>query len=169
MSAARAWLALLSERPDGAEAAADACDVGTGEPAGWLAVWRQAAKPSRTAWRVDPAAFDPGGPAGTVSLVLVPNARAVIFDDLVVQRARQLVLAAAGPWTALTTLVSDAVHFRGSLLGRPGEGGFEDPFTLIAPARRLRVGPGLISPDALRLPAPVIERYAGQPWPQTGF
>ena len=165
MTGARAWLALVDARPDDATAAAAVARLDDGEPLGWLAAWVQRAKPVRDALRADPGAFDPDGPATAASYVLA--GRDVLFDDPVVQGARQRVLAAARPWTAVTTLVSDAVHFRGSLLAAPA--GFDDPFTAIAPALRLAVGPGLIGAGPAVLPAPVIERYAGQPWPQSGF
>lgn len=169
MSADRAWLALVDARPPDATAAAAAHDATTGAALGWLAAWERAAKPVRRTWRADPAAFAPDGPAGRASLVLVERPREVIFDDLAVQRARQRVLAEGAPWTAVTTLVDDAVHFRGSLLAAPGDAPFDDPFTLVGAARELRLGPGLISPGPLRLPSPILERYAGRPWPQAGF
>ena len=168
MSGERAWLALVGERPSSASCAAPARDATTSEELGRLVVWRSRRKPVRHALRADPAAFDAGGPPGFASLVLVPGARTVIFDDAVVQRARQLVLAAGRPWTAVTTLVGDDVLFRGSLLAAP-EPFDDDPFGLVAPARRLEVGAGLLSPGPLRLPAPHIERWAGKPWPQSGF
>ena len=69
----------------------------------------------------------------------------------------------------MTTLVSDDVHFRGSLLAAP-----RWPFATTRSRRSRRPrcspsGPGLISAGPALLPAPVIERYAGKPWPQTGF
>ncbi len=169
MSAGRAWLALVDARPAGATASARVTDLATDEPLGWLSVWLRASKPVHHALRADPAAFAPDGPRASASYLLVRRGRDVVFDDPAVQRARQLVLAAAGPWTAVTTLVSDAVHFRGSLVAVPGGGEVDDPFELIAPGRRLRVEAGLLSAGPLRLPAPVLERYAGQPWPQSGF
>lgn len=165
MTGARAWLALVDARPGDATAAAVAERLDTGEPIGWLAAWIQRAKPVRHALRADLRTFDPDGPATTASYVLA--GRDVLFDDSAVQRARQHVLAAARPWTAVTTLVSDDVHFRGSLLAAPVA--FDDPFAAIAPPTLLAVGPGLISAGPALLPAPVIERYAGKPWPQTGF
>jgi len=167
VSAPRAWLALVPDRPPDATAAARVAEVGGG-PLGWLAVWLRAAKPVRHALRADPAAFSPDGPAASASYLLLEQ-RDVIFDDPAVQRARQLILAAAGPWTAVTTLVSDASHFRGSLVAVPGEQELSDPFGLVGRGRRLQVEAGLLSGGPLRLPAPVIERYAGQPWPQSGF
>ncbi len=156
----RAWLARTDARPPDAIAAAAI------EGGGWLAAWVQTAKPVRHALRADPAAFDPDGPGAHVSYVLVGAPREVLFDDLAVQRARQLVLA-GGPWTAVTTLVSDSTRFRGSLVAARAP--FDDPFARIAPAVRLTVGPGLLAAGPPRLPSPVVERYAGQPWPQTGF
>ena len=168
MSADRAWLALVGERPPDASCAAPARDATSSEERGWLAVWISRSKPARQALRADPAAFDADGPPGFASLVLVPDTRRVTFDDSVVQRARQLVLAAGRPWTVATTLVSDDVLFRGALLAAPRPFA-EDPFALVAPARRLELGAGLLSPGPLRLPAPHIERWAGKPWPQSGF
>ena len=168
MTGGRTWLALADARPLAADAAAAVRDAATGEPLGWLAAWWRPDSPAPEALRADPAALHPRGLAGHASLVLVPRGRAVPFDDLAVQRARQLVLAAAGRWTTVTTLVDDAVHFRGSVLAAPDRIA-DDPFELVAPARRLAVGPGLLSPGPLRLPAPHVERWAGRPWPQSGF
>ena len=168
MTTARAWVALLAEEPLDADAVTAVRDAVTGAPLGWLAAWARKGKPARNALRADPAAFDAGGPPAYVSLVLVPAGRNVAFDDVTVQRARQMVLAAAGSWTVATTLVDDSVHFRGSLLAARA-GLADDPFTLVAPALRLEVDSGLLAPGPLRLPAPVIERWAGQPWPQSGF
>ena len=169
MTGSRAWLALLDAPPADATAAAPLHDLDDGRVLGWLAAWVRAAKPVRHALRADPAAFDPAGPAAIGSYVLLAG-RDIPFDDPAVQRARQLLLATPAPWTAATTLVGDSVHFRGSLLAADPEAWpASDPFTLVAPARRIRIGPGLMSGGPLRLPAPVIERYAGQPWPQSGF
>ena len=170
MSGERAWLALLDAPDARADMAAEARDRTSGAVAGWLTAWIRSGKPVRHALRADPAAFDADGRAAVASYVLVPSERAVIFDDPAVQRARQQVLAAARPWTAVTTLVANDVHFRGSLLGVAGDdASWSDPFAAIAPARWLDLGPGLLASGPLRLPAPVIERYAGKPWPQTGF
>jgi hypothetical protein len=168
MTGGRAWLALVDEQPGNATATATVQDLRTGERLGWLAAWLRAGKPVRHALRADPAAFDPDGPGAVASLVLIDPARQVIFDDSAVQRARQIVLG-GGPWTAVTTLVADTVHLAGALVAAAGVELFEDPFRLVAPGRRLRVGPGLLHGGPLRLPAPVVERYAGQPWPQSGF
>jgi hypothetical protein len=168
VTGARAWLAVATGRPHDADACAAVRDAATGAPCGWLAVWARQDRPGPGALRADPAAFDAGGPPALVSLVLVPEGRTVPFDDAAVQRARQLVLAAGGSWAVVTTLVDDSVHFRGSLLAARGELP-DDPFALVAPARRLEVGSGLLASGPARLPAPVIERWAGKPWPQSGF
>ncbi len=161
-------MALAAERPHDADACAAVREAGTGAPLGWLAAWRRRDPPTPDALRADPAAFDATGPPAHASLVLVPKGRNVTFDDLAVQRARQLVLAMTGSWTVVTTLVADSVHFRGSLLAARANLP-DDPFALVAPARRLEVDSGLLAPGPLRLPAPAIERWAGKPWPQTGF
>ncbi len=168
MSGGRAWLALVDEQPENATAAALVEDLETGEALGWLGAWVRAGKPVRHALRADPAAFDRDGPGAMASLVLIHPPRQVIFDDPAVQRARQLVLA-GGPWTAVTTLLADTVHFAGALVAVAGDEPFDDPFRLVAPGRRVRVGAGLLRGGPLCLPAPVVERYAGQPWPQSGF
>lgn len=158
------WLALVQEHPDGATAAAEVSDLDTGAPAGWLAFWDRRAKPLRHALRADPAAFAADGPPAVASYLLYST----LFDDPAVQRARQLVMA-GGPWTAVTTLVSDATHFRGSLVAMDQGDSPLDPFWVVGRGRWLRVGPGLLSAGPLQLPAPVVERYAGRPWPQSGF
>ncbi len=168
MTGACAWMALQLERPRDADACAAVRDATTGAPLGWLAAWRRRGRPAPGALRADPAAFDAGGPPAYASLVLVPEHRRLIFDDLAVQRARQLVLAADGGYTAVTTLVDDSVHFRGSLLAARAALP-DDPFALVAPVRRLEVDSGLLAPGPPRLPAPVIERWTGKPWPQSGF
>ena len=95
----------------------------------------------------------------------------VLFDDLAVQHARRAVLAAP-PLDGVTTLLSDASHFEGSLTVARGDAVArlaDDPFARIFPARLLHVGAGVVG----RLPAPagpVIERYgSAQPWPRDRF
>jgi hypothetical protein len=164
------WLALTDERPDDAAAAAPAREP-DGPPAGWLAIWTRRVKPLRDARRVDARLLDPGGEEAVVSLVRPPAGVRLPFDDLAVQHARRAVLAAA-PQDAVTTLLSDASHFEGSLTVARGAGVARlagDPFARIFPACVLHVGPGVVG----RVPAPagpVIERYGSeQPWPQDRF
>jgi hypothetical protein len=79
------------------------------------------------------------------------------------------VLAGRAP-DAVSTLVRDATHFAGAVTVYRDTvaslGG--DPFARLARPLQARVGPGLFG----RVPAPagpVIQRYAGQPWPAAGF
>ena len=164
------WLALVGERPADATAAAAAHEP-DGTPAGFLAIWRSRAKPRRDARRVDARLLDADGAEALVSLVRPPPGVRLLFDDLAVQHARRAVLAAL-PLDGVTTLLSDASHFEGSLTVARGDGVArlaDDPFARIFPARLLHVGAGVVG----RLPAPagpVIERYgSAQPWPQDRF
>jgi hypothetical protein len=167
------WFAHLPQ-PDAADlswalASAPAADP-DGRPAGLVAAWPRGRKPVRTATRMDERVVDPGGPAAWVSLVLVPLELAPLFDDPAVSQAMRRVLAGP-PFAAVSTLVRDAVHFAGAVTveqgdeqGRLGD----DPFARLHPARILRVGPGMfgrVPPP----PGPVIQRYAGKPWPAAGF
>jgi hypothetical protein len=164
------WLALVDERPEGATAAAPAREL-DGTPAGWLSIWARRAKPLRDARRIDARLLDPRGAEAHVSLVRPPRGVRLLFDDLAVQQARRAVLAAL-PLDAVTTLLSDASHFEGSLTVARGAGVArlaDDPFARIFPARVLHVGAGVLG--TLPAPAgPVIERYgSAQPWPQDRF
>ena len=164
------WLALVDERPDDADAAAPARER-DGTPAGWLAIWTRRAKPSRDARRIDARVLDPDGEAAVVSLVRPPPGVRLLFDDLAVQHARRAVLAAP-PQDAVTSLLSDASHFEGSLTVARGRGVArlaDDPFARVFPARILDVGAGLLG--TVPAPAgPVIERYgSAQPWPRDRF
>jgi len=166
----RCWMALLDAPADDATAQAQAHDA-DGSPAGWLAAWRQRAKPVRDARRVDDRIVDPEGQPAWVSLVLPPEDVRLAFDDLAVQHARRRVLAEP-PQEAVSTLMRDSSHFegaitvsRGASVARLGD----DPFARIFPARILRVGAGVLGAGAA--PAgPVIERYgSANPWPWDRF
>jgi hypothetical protein len=161
------WLALTEEQPAGADAAAAAHER-DGTPAGWLAIWTRRAKPRRDARRIDARLLDADGVAAVVSLVRPPPGVRLLFDDLAVQHARRAVLAGP-PQDAVTTLLSDASHFEGSLTVARGAGVArlaDDPFARVFPARILHVGTGLLG--TVPAPAgPVIERYgSAQPWPR---
>jgi hypothetical protein len=160
------WLDLLAAPADDASAQARVCEP-DGTPAGWLAVWRRRAKPSRSARRIDARVVDRHGAAASVSLVRPPEGVRLPFDDLAVQQARRAVLAAP-PHDAVTSLLSDASHFEGALTVARGAAMArlaDDPFARIFPARVLRVEAGLLG----SVPAPcgpTIERYgSAQPWP----
>jgi hypothetical protein len=167
------WFAHLPE-PDAeylAEALASApvTDPG-GRPAGLVAAWPRGRKPVRAALRMDQRLVDPDGPPAWVSLVLVPPELAPLFDDPAVSQALRRVLAGP-PFAAVSTLVRDAVHFAGAVTVEHGDDPgrlADDPFARLHPARVLRVGPGMFG--AVPPPAgPVVQRYAGQPWPVAGF
>jgi hypothetical protein len=170
MSDERCWFAPVPGRPASAWAAAEVHTV-DGTPAGWLAAWRRPSKPLRDALLADPAAFAPDGEGAWASLVWLPRSLGIIFDDPAVQHARRRALA-EGEAAALTTFARDSSSFGGALSAWRGPGAerhaADDPFGLVAPARVLRVGPGLLGASP-PLPAPVIERYGGQPWPAGRF
>jgi hypothetical protein len=175
----RTWLALL--RPDDgsldsrssavlgrATARADLHDV-AGAPLGVLAAWRQGAKPLADAVRMDGASIDPDGAPGWLSLLVVPRDRAPLFDDPAVSAALRAVLAGPPP-DVVSTLVRDSTHFAGAVTVRRDtpRSLAADPFARLGRPVLARVGAGLFG----RLPAPagpVIQRYAGQPWPAAGF
>jgi hypothetical protein len=172
-----AWFAVLDPAvaADAAAAAwalaqAPAMTTG-GEAAGVLAAWPAGRKPVRHALRIDAHAIDPEGPAGTVSLVVVPPGREPLFDDPAVSQAMRRVLSDP-PADAFTTFVRDSSHFCGSLTVRRRDPWAlrDDPFARLGPRRILEVGPGLL-PAIGRVPAlgPVVQRYAGQPWPAARF
>jgi hypothetical protein len=166
----RCWLALLEWPAADATAQAQAHKA-DGSPAGWLAAWRQRAKPTRAARRVDDRLVDPDGEPGWVSLVLPPDGVRLAFDDLAVQQARRRVLAEP-PQDAVSTLMRDASHFEGAITIARGVGVArlaDDPFARIFPASILRIGPGVLG--VTTAPAgPTIERYgSANPWPWDRF
>jgi len=136
-----AWLALVDQRPEDADAAASVRDI-AGEPAGVLAAWRRHAKPVRHARRVDARIVDPQGAAARVSLVLPPAGARLAFDDVAVQHARRELLAGE-PFDAVSSLLTDDSHFEGSILvARGADTGrlADDPFARVFRARLLDVG-----------------------------
>ena len=165
-----AWLALVDQRPEGADAAADV-RTPAGEPAGVLTAWRRRAKPVPHARRADARIVDPAGAPARVSLVLPPAGVRLAFDDVADQQARRELLQGP-PFDAVTSLLRDDSHFEGSLLVARGADAArlaDDPFARIFPARILHVGAGLLG----RVPwpaGPAIERYgSAQPWPADRF
>ena len=162
------WLALVDAPPDGADAWAAVREHDDGAAAGVLAAWLRHAKPVRDARRIDARIVDPDGAAAVVSLVRPPKGVRLAFDDLAVQQARRDVLARP-PFDALSTLLSDASHFEGSITVARGDAQIrrlrDDPFARIFAQRVLAVDAGLfgsVAPPA----GPVIERYgSAQPWP----
>jgi hypothetical protein len=165
------WIALVEDRPRGADAAASAT-TRDGWPAGTLAVWLHRAKPVRSARRMDLRLADPAGAAATVSLVSPPPGLRLPFDDVAVQHARRRVLAEA-PFDGVSTLLADASHFAGALTVARGEAQVArlcgEPFARLFAARRLRVGEGVLGRVAASA-GPTIERYgSAQPWPWDRF
>ena len=135
------WLALVDEPPARADAWAAAHEPG-GAAAGVLAAWLRHAKPTRDARRIDARIVDRAGGAAVVSLVRPPAGVRLPFDDLAVQQARRAALARR-PFDALSTLLSDASHFEGSITVARGDEQVgrlpDDPFARIFPARVLAV------------------------------
>ena len=162
------WIARLPTQIDGALASAQLIDS-AGDPAGILAAWPAGRKPVAEAVRVDARVVDPGGAAGWLSIVQIDRDRAPLFDDPAVSGALRAVLAGPPP-DAVSTLVVDSSHFAGALTVRRRDPDMltADPFARIAPAAVLHVGPGLFG-TVPPVPGPVIQRYAGQPWPAAGF
>jgi hypothetical protein len=160
----------VDEWPADATAAAWAHDS-SGDVAGVLAAWARRAKPVRHARRMDARLLDPDGPCATVSLVLPPEGVRLLFDDVAVQQARRAVFARL-PFDAVSTLLTDASHFEGSVTVARGDAVarlVDDPFARIFPTRLLDVDAGLfgsVPPPA----GPTIERYgSAHPWPWDRF
>lgn len=162
------WLARLPDHVDGALATARLSDA-TGLPAGVLAAWPAGRKPVAHAVRADARVIDPDGATGWLSIVLIDRDRAPLFDDPAISGALRLVLSGPPP-DAVSTFVRDSSHFAGSVTVRRADPAAlsEDPFARIGPATVLRVGRGLFG-RVPPVPGPVIQRYAGQPWPAAGF
>jgi hypothetical protein len=165
----RAWVALLDEPAEGADAQAPLTTL-EGEPAGWLAAWLRRSKPLREARRADPRLIDPDGPEATISVVWPERERGLLaFDDLAVQEARRALLRSAFPPDAVSTLLVDDSHFAGAITVRREPSTDDDPFARIEPGRVLRVGAGVVGAFALPV-GPVIERHgSAQPWPWERF
>jgi hypothetical protein len=161
------WLAWLSSSATLAPwARADARDL-DGTAAGTLAAWPAGRKPVAGAVRMAARLVDPAGAAAEVSLLLLPRDRSPLFDDPAVSCALRAVLTGP-PADGVSTLVRDSSHFAGAVTVRREPAGCCDPFARLGPARALQVGAGLFGRVAPP-PGPVIQRYAGKPWPAAGF
>ena len=161
------WLALVPTPPDDPWASAAVEEAGS--PVGVLAVWPAGRKPVADAVRAYAGIVDPDGAPAGVSFLLLPRDRSPLFDDPAVSGALRAVLSGPPP-DAVSTLVRDSSHFAGAITVRRDDPMrlADDPFARLGPTRRLRVGPGLFA-TAAHPYGPVIQRYAGQPWPATGF
>lgn len=158
------WLALLADTAGELYAPV----IERGGHAGFLCGWGPGPRPVPGALRLDGRLLTPDGPACRVSLVwLAPDARP-LADDPAALGARRAVLRDGR--VAVSLLVSDPVHLAGSLsiarTDRPDEllALRDDPFARLGTPRLLDVGPGLFG-SAPATPGPVLERYAGAPWP----
>jgi hypothetical protein len=168
------WFALVEGPFDGRAASTALASAAAGEtdgtPVGTFAAWPAGRKPVPAAVRMDGRLVDPDGRAAWVSLVTVPRQVAPLFDDVAVSEAMRQVLRGWPP-AAVSTLVRDAATFAGSVTvshtGGPGSLR-DDPFARLHPARILRAGPGMFATPP-GPPGPVIQRYAGKPWPAAGF
>lgn len=161
------WLALSDSPIAGAVAT-----VGTrtldGDPAGVLQIWPAGDRPAEHAARIDARVVDTGGAAARVSLVLFPAGGEPLYDDPTVSQAIRDVLAGPPP-DAVTTFVRDGVHLAGALTARRDRYDLTgDPFARLGPQRLLEVDAGLLGKVPMPC-GPVMQRYAGQPWPAEGF
>jgi hypothetical protein len=167
----RCWIALVPEPPAGAFASASAVSS-TDSSHRVLACWQQAAKPARCALRCDRRIIDRAGSEAWVSLVLLPPAVRLPFDDPAVQQARRELLSRR-PFAAVSTLLRDDSHFEGSIVVERGADAErrleEDPFARLFQAQRLCVGAGLLGSVGAPV-GPTIERYgSANPWPWDRF
>ena len=160
-----AWLALMDERPDGADAAATCARSRASPPACWPP---GGGTPSRCA---TPGGSTRGSSTRTARRRGSPSCcrRTASGSRSTTSRSsRRAAICCSEPFDAVTTLLTDDSHFQGSLLvarGRTRGGSRDDPFARVFPARVLHVGAGVLG----RVPwpaGPVIERYgSAQPWP----
>ncbi len=161
-----AWLALLRQ-PVG-DLSAPATDGG--RRVGWLCAWRESTeRPQSSALQVDRRLLTADGGPCRVSLLLLPADARPIADDPAAVQARRCVLRDGRP-AAVSILTDDPVHLAGALTvartDHPHEVSalHDDPFARLGPTLILDIGPGVLGPALLAL-GPVIERYAGAPWP----
>jgi hypothetical protein len=163
-----AWIARLTD-PASDPLAQAALSGPDGAPLGWLAAWPAGRKPVRDAVRLDAAVLDPDGASGWASLILLPRGRAPLFDDPAISGALRDVLAGPPP-DVVSTFVRDDTHFAGAVTVRRAWPAAlrDDPFRRFAAGEVLQVGSGLFGARPA-VPGPVIQRYAGLPWPAAGF
>lgn len=96
----------------------------------------------------------------------------ILFDAQEVQQARRDALAwwislLGDALICLSTLSLDASHYGGAItVARTPDAFSSDPFARLFPGTIVQTG--LFSP-AVAPPGPVIERYAGAPWPAGSF
>lgn len=163
------WFAAVHAKPAAALAAAIAGDD-DGE-ATVLAAWAAGRKPVPHAARIDAHVIDPDGDCCWVSLLDIAVGLAPLFDDPAVSGALRAVLSGP-PVDAVSTLTRNSTHFAGSVTVLRGPDAArrlrDDPFRRLVPGQILRVPAGLFG-SVPPPPGPVIQRYAGHPWPAAGF
>ncbi len=139
-----------------------------GNSAGMLQAWPAGERPVEHAVKIDARVVHPSGAPARVSLVLLPAESSPMYDDPAVSQAIRDVLIGPAP-DAVTTFVRDGIHLAGALTARrDGYDLADDPFARFGPQQMLEVDGGLLG----RVPmfcGPVMQRYAGQPWPADGF
>ena len=122
----------------------------------------------------DPRCFE-GDPVGGcwASVCASADADAVIpFDDPQVQRARTEALAwwiplLGSDLVCITTLALDESRYGGAItVARNPDHFADDPFARLFPGQAMRTE---IFSAVAPPPGPVIERYAGTPWPFASF
>ncbi len=161
-----AWLALLPQPVGHLAAPATNGD----RHVGWLCAWRdRPERPHPFALRADGRLLAADGPPCRVSLLLLATNARPIADDPAALHARRCVLRDGRP-AAVSILTEDPVHLAGALtvarIDHPQEVAAlaDDPFARLGPTLILDIGAGVLGPSLLAL-GPVIERYAGAPWP----
>jgi hypothetical protein len=125
-------------------------------------------------FRIDPRCLD-GAPVRTAfaHVCALPDRDAALrFDEPEVQQARRDALAWWIPLlgedlVCLTTFALDASRYAGAVtVARSLDRFAADPFARLFPGTVVRTGLfSAVTPP----PGPVIERYAGLPWPGGGF
>lgn len=124
--------------------------------------------------RIDPRCLDGEPVDGAFGHVCaLPDREAALrFDEPEVQQARRDALAWWIPLlgddlVCLTTFALDASRYAGAVtVARNPDRFAADPFARLFPGTVVRTDLfGVVSPP----PGPVIERYAGVPWPGGGF
>jgi hypothetical protein len=171
-----AWLALRLQPGGDLRAPVREGDWDAGHLCAWLGARPESRPPVPGAVRVDRRLLDPDGPACRVSLVLLPRDRRPIADDPAAVAVRRDVLrdGRLAVSMLLPDPTHDPVHLAGGLsvarADRPEEllALRDDPFARLGPPRVLEVGPGLFGPVPAP-PGPVLERYAGAPWPASDW
>jgi hypothetical protein len=122
---------------------------------------------------VDPRVLSPGSPPAVAHVcALADPAAALRYDEPEFQAARRDALAwwialVGADFVCLTTLSVDSSRTAGAItVARSADRFGDDPFARLFPGTT--VATDLFAPTPPP-PGPVIERYAGQPWPAGRF